>query len=114
MPLLDTLKATVTIGGTEQTAYFSGNANVYGAAVAAAVGVMVAPMAEQSRPRTSVQELQGAGWLIRLTATLANNKGREILCSRDKLTTALDELIGKGCDGSTINSVRVARKAVYY
>lgn len=114
MAMLDLLRATVTDGADSKNYYFLGNADVYTPEVRVIVAVAPAPEAEQAEPATKVERLQGAGKIFRLTCKLANGDRREVLCSRDKLGGAFSGLIGVACDGSTIETVSVSRKAIFY
>jgi hypothetical protein len=119
MGLFVTLKCTTT-GATPQSYYFKGRSDVYTGAVATKTGVSVAPTAEQNRPETKVEELVAKGILIRLAATTGTVGGTttrkhvKLVCLRDKIATALDDLESESIRGSSVLSVRVPQKASFY
>lgn len=114
MAIQEHLTATVTVGGTAQKYYFLGTAENYAGGIAAAVGVAVSLDADKSKPVTPVENLQGAGYLFRITCNLNDNRRREVLCTRDKLATALDDLPGLTIDGALIDTAIISRKAVFF
>lgn len=117
--MLKVLKATQTVGGASQTFYFLGRDDVYQGGVSTATGVSEAEEDEQNRPTTKVEELLGAGVLIRLAATIGesgadDNAQVRLLCTRAQLGTALDTLNGETIRSREIISVRVPRKASFF
>jgi hypothetical protein len=118
MALFKTLKVS-TGGATPVTYWFKGRDDVYEGSVATETGVTEAPTTEQNRAATSVEELLGAGVVIRLVATIGtvggdDNSQVRLLCSRDKLGTAIDNLFGATIRGKSVLSVRVPRRATYF
>ena len=107
--MLDLMKATI---GT-RTYFFESRSDTYDD-IGATVGVEAAASTEQDEPAYKVEELQGKGILFRLSCTLANGRVRQVLCTRDKLTAALDALPGAGTiSGQEIDSVVISRKAKF-
>ena len=119
MALFVTLKYTTT-GTTPQSYYFKGRSDVYSTAISAETGVSVAPTAEQDRPSCKIEELVAKGILVRLmvstgtVGTGATRKQVKILCGRDKIPTAIANLIAKPVRGSGILSVRIPQKASFF
>ena len=118
MALFVTLKYTTT-GTTPQSYYFRGRSDIYSTAITAETGVSVAPAAEQDRPSCKIEELVARGVLVRLmasTGTLGTGAARKqvkMLCGRDKLATAIGNLITKPVRGSAILSVRIPQKSYF-
>lgn len=118
MGIFTTLKYT-TAGQNPDTYYFRGKNDVYINEIAAETGITIAPPTEQNRPKVKVEELVAKGVLIRLMATTGlvgsdDNSQVKLLCGRDKLATALDNLEGETIRGESILSVRVPQKATFY
>lgn len=119
MALFKTLKTTVGTAPNQTTYYFRGRDDVYEDDIATETGVEEAPAGEQNRARVEVEELLGAGVLIRLVATIGlvgddETDQVKLLCRRDKLGTAIDNLFGKTIRGKSVLSVRVPRKATFF
>ena len=119
MPLFATFKYSITAGGSTQTYYFRGQQDTYPPTVAAALGVTLAPDAEKNRPRTKNEELVAKGVMIRLVASTTvsggtKTKNVKLLCGRDRLSNALDNLGGMQIRNNAITSVRIPQKATFF
>ncbi len=119
MALFTTLKVTTGTAPNQATYWFLGKDDVYEGDIATETGVSEAPALEQNRATTEVEELLGAGVLIRLVATIGtvganDNQQVRLLCSREKLGTAIDSLFGKSIRNKSVLSVRVPRKATFF
>lgn len=118
MGLFATLKYTTT-DATPQTYYFRGKSDIYTGTIATETSVSVAPATEQNRPQVKVEELVASGILIRLVVSTgqigsSSRKQVKLLCGRNKLATALDNLEGDTIRGNSIFSVRVPQKASFF
>lgn len=113
-PILKLYKATI---GTT-TYYFLQSPTSYGGTVDTATGITEAEDTDQDQPFTAVAELVRKGKLFRLAveygATGVPKKTAKLLVTRDKLTTALDDLLDEPFRGGTITSVRIPQKATFF
>lgn len=107
-----------TIGDTPDVTeyWFLQAPNTYGGALDNICGVKIAAQSEQDNPRLTVSQLLKSGRLVRVAITYSSGTGRKtakLLVVRQKLTTALDQLIGKSYRGGTILTARAPVKAKY-
>lgn len=113
-PILKRFKATI---GTT-TYYFLQAPNSYGGTVDTATGITEAEDTDEDQPSTAVAELVRKGKLFRLVVEYTTGTARrsaKLLVTREKLATALDDLIGETFKGAgTITSVRIPQKATFF
>jgi hypothetical protein len=115
--LFTTLKVSVTVGSANpDTYYFKGRADLATADLAIITGVSVAPDIEQNRPCVKVEELLGKGILVRMATRYGSGtapKTALLLCSRNKIVVAFDQLIGAPLRGGLVLSASIRRKATF-
>lgn len=115
-PFLKTFKATVGAAPGGQTYYFLQSATSYGGTIDTATGVQAAGDNEQDMPVTSIGQLLQKQILIRVNVRYtsgAGTKTAKLLVTRNKIATALDELVDKSFKGGTIKTVSIPTKATY-
>lgn len=110
-------RATVGAAGSEREYFFLQSATGYGGSVDTVTGITAATDTEQDEPETSVASLLKSGKLfrvnIRYTGGSTGFKTAKILVTRQKLGTALDDLVGKTFRGGQIVRASIPRKATY-
>lgn len=115
---LKKFKLTVGAAGAAKTYYFLQNPTSYGGSVDTVTGVMLAPDEEQDEPEVSIGALLRSGKAfrvnIRYTGGATGFRNSKIVVARDKLVTALDELIGKSFRGGQIVKASVPQKAQFF
>lgn len=116
--ILKKFRATVGGAGSEREYFFLQNPTSYGGAVDTVTGIRAATDTEQDEPETSVGSLLKSGKVfrvnIRYTGGPTGFKTAKILVTREKLGTALDELVGKTFKGGQIVKASIPRKAQYF
>lgn len=112
-PILKLFKAQV--GGA--TYFFLQNPTTYAGSIDTLTGVTEATDAEQDEPAIPVYQLIANQKLFRVVCSVQTSAGiktRKLLITRDKLSTAFDDLIGETIGGGTVKSVRIPQKAQFF
>lgn len=116
-PIVKLHKVTVggTVDGGGKFYYCLLNPKTY-TGIGSTVGITLASEEEQNSVRASVAELLRAGIVFRLNVTSRTTPKRyfNILCTRDKVNTALDGLAGKTVNGVVVGAARAKRTANFY
>lgn len=115
-PTLILYRATIGDSPDVTEYWFLQAPNAYGGALDNICGVKIAAQSEQDNPRLTVGQLLKTGRLVRVAITYSFGTGRKsakLLVVRQKLATALDQLVGKTYRGGTILTARTPSKAQY-
>lgn len=116
-PILVLHKVSVAGSGSADAKVFYCllNPNTY-VSIGTIVGISKASDTEQNNTRSDVGELIKAGIVFRLNLATKTTPKRyfHILCTRDKLGTALDGLVGKTINGKTVGAAKGRAKASFY
>jgi hypothetical protein len=118
-PVLAKHKLTLTgsVDGGGKTYYFLARPGTY-ASIGSTVGItLVTEQSEMNNPNTSVAELLGSGLAFRILCHGKSGgamKYFNVLCSRDKIGTALDGVINKTINGVTLLAAKGKRRASFF
>lgn len=114
-PILKSYKVTVGAGTATPSAYHFLQAPLsYEGSLDTVTGVVETPQAEQDMPLYKVSELLAKNIVIRMVVryeVAGKRKTSRILVAKDKMGTALDDLIGKSFRLGQISKAYVPRKA---
>lgn len=118
MAILVLHKVTLGAGAAAKTYYCLLNPTTY-TSIDAVVGISkVTEDSEKNSVKSDVAELIGAGVLFRIVCYGKSSDGKRrsfnILCTREKIGTALDGLEGKTIHGVTVGAGRIKRTATFY
>jgi len=115
-PILKKFRANIVSGAVVSQYFFLANPSSYAGSLDTITGITEATDAEQNEPNVKVGELLNSGQAFRVhiqyTSAFGTRTGK-ILVSKDKLSTALDSLLGKPYRGGTIKFARIPTKATY-
>ena len=116
--ILKKFRATVGAGVTAREYFFLQNPTSYAGSLNTITGISEATDTEQDQPDTSVGNLLKSGQLFRINVRYTGGptgfRTAKLLVTREKLSTALDGLVGKTLRGGQIVKASMPQKAVFF
>lgn len=116
-PILKKYRATIGASGSEKEYFFLQSPTSYEGSLDTVTGVKAAADSEQDEPNISVASLLRSGKLHRVVIRYTSGTGfktAKLLVARDKLGTALDQLVDKTFRGGTIKKASIPQKVQFF
>lgn len=116
--ILKKFRATVGGTGSEKEYFFLQHPTSYEGSFDTLTGIKAATDTEQDEPDISVGNLLKSGKLFRVSVRYTGGptgfRTAKLLVTKEKLTSALDALVGKTFRGGQIVKVSLPQKAVFF